>query len=89
MRLSHYIVLLNSDPVKNIEILENERLIENAANVGGYFKERLGELFEKHPMIGDVRGIGLMLSAPGGLFEVSLSLWLIFKGFNTTNSRAV
>jgi len=26
--------------------------------------------------------IGLMLSAPGGLFEVSLSLWLIFKGFN-------
>ena len=26
--------------------------------------------------------IGVMLSAPGGLFEVSLSLWLIFKGFN-------
>jgi hypothetical protein len=25
--------------------------------------------------------IGLMSSAPGGLFEVSLSLWLIFKGF--------
>lgn len=34
-------------------------------------------------------GIGLMLSAPGGLFEVSLSLWLIFKGFNASNSRAV
>ena len=28
-------------------------------------------------------GIGLMLSAPGGLFEIGLSLWLIFKGFNT------
>lgn len=26
--------------------------------------------------------IGVMLSAPGGLFEISLSLWLIFKGFN-------
>jgi hypothetical protein len=26
--------------------------------------------------------IGVMLSAPGGLFEVALSLWLIFKGFN-------
>jgi hypothetical protein len=26
--------------------------------------------------------IGVMLSAPVGLFEVSLSLWLIFKGFN-------
>ena len=26
--------------------------------------------------------IGVMLSGPGGLFEISLSLWLIFKGFN-------
>ncbi len=25
---------------------------------------------------------GLMLSAPGGLFEIFLSLWLIIKGFN-------
>ena len=48
--------------LKNIEILENESLIENAANVGDYFKEKLGELLERHPMIGDVRGIGLMLS---------------------------
>lgn len=32
--------------------------------------------------------IGVMLSAPGGLFEVSLSLWLIFKGFNTSESGA-
>ena len=27
--------------------------------------------------------VGVMLSIPGGLFEVALSLWLIFKGFNT------
>lgn len=40
----------------------------------------IGELFGN--------GIGLMLSAPGGLFEVSLSLWLIFRGFNTPVSRA-
>ncbi len=26
--------------------------------------------------------IGVMLSVPGGLFEIALSLWLIFKGFN-------
>ena len=32
--------------------------------------------------------IGVMLSAPGGLFEVSLSLWLIFKGFNTPKTNA-
>jgi len=33
--------------------------------------------------------IGIMLSAPGGLFEVSLSLLLIFKGLNTPNINAV
>lgn len=27
-------------------------------------------------------GWGVMLSLPGGLFEIGLSLWLIFKGFN-------
>ena len=34
--------------------------------------------------IGELFGypIGIMLSVTGGLFEISLSLWLIFKGFN-------
>jgi 4-aminobutyrate aminotransferase-like enzyme len=36
-------------------------LIANAADVGRHFKERLLGLMERHPMIGDVRGIGLML----------------------------
>jgi hypothetical protein len=29
-------------------------------------------------------GWGVTLSLPGGLFEIALSLWLIFKGFNAT-----
>jgi hypothetical protein len=29
--------------------------------------------------------IGMMLALPGGLFELGLSLWLIFKGFRTPN----
>ena len=36
-------------------------LIENAATVGQYFKERLRELAVRHEMIGDVRGLGLLL----------------------------
>lgn len=36
-------------------------LVAHTATVGPYFKERLLELQERHPMIGDVRGIGLML----------------------------
>jgi adenosylmethionine-8-amino-7-oxononanoate aminotransferase len=36
-------------------------LIENAARVGEYFKERLIELAQRHEIIGDVRGLGLLL----------------------------
>ncbi|HAA90006.1 MAG: Putative aminotransferase class-III [Thermoanaerobacterales bacterium 50_218] len=46
-----------------IEVIEKENLIANAASVGAYLKEKLLELKEKHPLIGDVRGIGLMLGA--------------------------
>ncbi len=28
-------------------------------------------------------GVGVLLSAPGGLFELALSLWLIIRGFRT------
>src|SRR5918998_3896297 len=41
-------------------ILDND-LQKNAAEVGGYLKERLLEMAEKHPVIGEVRGRGLML----------------------------
>ena len=48
--------------LKNIEIIEREKLVENAREVGAYFRGHLQALQEKHAMIGDVRGIGLMLS---------------------------
>ncbi len=35
--------------------------IENAATVGAYFKERLFVLSERHKMIGNVRGLGLLI----------------------------
>ena len=41
-------------------ILDND-LQSNAAQVGGYLKERLLEMAQKHPIIGEVRGRGLML----------------------------
>ena len=45
----------------NIEIIENEKLVENAADVGSYFKDALEGLMVDHTIIGDVRGIGLQL----------------------------
>jgi 4-aminobutyrate aminotransferase len=41
-------------------ILDND-LQKNAAEVGGYLKERLLEMAQKHTVIGEVRGRGLML----------------------------
>ena len=43
-----------------IEVIEEENLLENTHVVGSYFRARLEELKEKHPVIGDVRGMGMM-----------------------------
>ena len=47
--------------LKNIEIIEREDLVQNSADVGAYFLEQLWDLKEEHPIVGDVRGIGLLL----------------------------
>lgn len=46
-----------------LDVIEKEGLIQNAAKLGSYLRERLLELQDKHPLIGDVRGIGLMQGA--------------------------
>ncbi|MBZ5648178.1 MAG: aspartate aminotransferase family protein [Acidobacteriia bacterium] len=43
-----------------IEVMEEDDLRTNAAIVGGYFRQKLEELQEKHKLIGEVRGMGLM-----------------------------
>ncbi len=44
-----------------IDKIANERLLENAVKTGGAALERLRTMKEKHPSIGDVRGLGLMI----------------------------
>lgn len=43
-----------------IKVLE-DGVIRNADDVGTYLKEQLTGLMDKHPSIGDVRGLGLMI----------------------------
>ena len=45
-----------------LQVLKEEKLQENARRVGAALKKRLLELQGKYPIIGDVRGKGLMLS---------------------------
>lgn len=44
-----------------IEIVKEEKLLENAAKQGAYIMKRLGELKEQSEIVGDVRGKGLMI----------------------------
>lgn len=46
--------------VATVELLEQE-LVANAANIGGYMKERMQTWTRRFPIVGDVRGLGLML----------------------------
>ncbi|RLG46090.1 MAG: acetyl ornithine aminotransferase family protein [Thermoproteota archaeon] len=44
-----------------IDIIEREGLLENASRMGEYLKKRLEELAGEFELIGDVRGLGLMV----------------------------
>jgi 4-aminobutyrate aminotransferase len=43
-----------------LDLIEEENLAANAASVGAYLREGLEDLQKKYPLIGDVRGMGLM-----------------------------
>jgi LysW-gamma-L-lysine/LysW-L-ornithine aminotransferase len=45
-----------------IDSLNDDKLVENAADVGSYFKDGLLKLKEKHRIVRDVRGLGMMLA---------------------------
>jgi alanine-glyoxylate transaminase / (R)-3-amino-2-methylpropionate-pyruvate transaminase len=44
-----------------LEVIDADNIQQNALHVGTHLKERLQELQERQPLIGDVRGMGLML----------------------------
>ena len=46
----------------NINIIEQEGLVEAAAVKGSYFINRLNDLAVQHPIVGDVRGMGLLVA---------------------------
>jgi adenosylmethionine-8-amino-7-oxononanoate aminotransferase len=42
-----------------LRIIQEEKLVENAAKMGALLGVQLGEAFAEHPNVGDVRGLGL------------------------------
>src|SRR5580765_1171174 len=43
-----------------IDVIEDEKLVKNCAVVGKHLGDRFAQLKEKHPLVGDARGLGLM-----------------------------
>jgi 4-aminobutyrate aminotransferase-like enzyme len=43
-----------------IDLIEEQKLAANAAETGAYLRSNLDELQRKYPIVGDVRGMGLM-----------------------------
>ena len=44
----------------NLDVIEKDQLVAQVASRGSYLKERLLAAFTDHPLVGDVRGMGLM-----------------------------
>jgi 4-aminobutyrate aminotransferase len=43
-----------------VDAIASDRLLDNATTVGGHLRSRLEKLQEKHALVGEVRGMGLM-----------------------------
>ena len=46
--------------LENIKIIEEEHLVEKAAQMGAYMEQEVSKLTKKHPSIGDFRNTGLL-----------------------------
>jgi 4-aminobutyrate aminotransferase len=74
-----------------IREMEEKDLPRNAAVVGAYLREKLEELKDKHPVIGDVRGMGLMqgIECVEDRTTKAPSAKAVLKVFEETRKRGV
>ena len=47
--------------LENLKVIEEENLLERCQKLGNYILEKLNRMKEKYELIGDVRGLGLMI----------------------------
>jgi 4-aminobutyrate aminotransferase-like enzyme len=72
-----------------IEVIEEENLASNAQVVGSYLREKLEELKEKFPLVGDVRGMGLMQGVELVREEKEPAVEEILQVFEATRRRGL
>lgn len=47
--------------IATIKVIEGEKLVENSNTMGAYIKKRLLDMMDDHRILGDVRGMGLLI----------------------------
>ncbi|MGP4060687.1 aspartate aminotransferase family protein [Halobacillus sp. H74] len=50
-----------SAALATLDVIEEEKLLDNSKRLGAYALERLESISENHNVIGDIRGVGLMI----------------------------
>ena len=46
--------------IANLDIIEKEGIVEKARKTGEYFQQHMQNTFAQHPLVGEVRGVGLL-----------------------------
>jgi len=67
----------------NLRIVEDEALDRNAAEVGAYLLARLKDVQTRHPQMGDVRGLGLMIGIELVKDPETKEIFDLKRGFGT------
>src|SRR6056297_1782275 len=73
--------LVTAAALEVLRVMDRENIIEHCREVGGYFKDQLLELQQHHPVITEVRGIGLMLGMSLSVEGLPIVNACLEKGF--------
>jgi acetylornithine aminotransferase/acetylornithine/N-succinyldiaminopimelate aminotransferase len=76
-----------------VRALKGSRMLEHIADTGAYFHKALLELKARHPQMGEVRGMGLMLAAQLDSADLAKAVvkQMLERGFviNRTNDNVL
>lgn len=73
--------LITAAALEVLRVMERENIIENCREVGEYFRGQLLELQKRHPVIQDVRGVGLMIGMSLSIEGLPIVNACMEKGF--------
>ena len=66
-----------------LDIIEQENLISRVNEMGNYLIQGLRKVASRHPMVGEIRGMGLMIGVEIGSAAKEVVNRLLEKGFIT------